>query len=196
MRTTPSTRSPAGFSLLFSLLVTPVGAQESWSFETRLGGAVQIRELEDDLGAGFGLDSTIGYRIHPHLGAYVGWGWMHFGVAESFAKENVDYEETAFTFGLRFQYPSAGDGGTTYWVRAGGAYGHVELEDSDGERFADSGHGMGWEVGAGLALGFLRARVTPGLRFRKVSMEAAFAGEATEVGLRYVAAEIGVRFPI
>jgi hypothetical protein len=132
----------------------------------------------------------------PALTAYAGWGWMHFGVEESFAGSNVDYEETAFTFGLRFEHPLSGDAGPAYWLRAGGLYGHVELEDSHGDRLADSGHGLGWEVGAGVGLDFHRARLTPGLRFRVLSRDVAVEDITTDVDLWYLAAEIGVRFAL
>jgi len=192
----PKTTTLAVAALSILLSAVPGRAQERWSFEARVGGGVPTQDLLDDLGAGFGLDGSFGYHFVPRIAAYAGWGWMHFGVDRSFAGAHVDYEETAYTFGLRLEpFPSTAGAGA-YWLRVGGVYGHVELEDFDGDRFADTGHGLGWEAGAGAGVDLRGVHLTPGVRFRALTREVSFEDVTTDVDLRYVALEVGVRWPI
>ena len=169
-----------------------VRAQERWAFEIRGGAGMTTQDFGDaDLGTGFGFEGTVRYRIQPHLALYAGWDWYHYSTDESFAGADVDIEDTGYAFGFRFEHP-LGTSPAALWARAGGIYDHAEIEDSDGEIVADSGHGLGWEIGGGLALPIARAwKVTPGVRYRMLSRDIDIGDARTEIDLSYAALELG-----
>lgn len=183
-----------------AVLVIPpeVAAQQRWAFEIRTGAEVSTRDVErGEVGTGFGLDGTLRFRFSPHLGAYAGWDWVRFSPTDSFAGPDTDLEQTGYAFGLRFEHPFEGEDpaveGLAYWLRAGGIYDHVEVEDADGDIIADSGHGLGWEAGLGLAYWITdRWSFTPGVRFRSLSRDIEVGAGTTELDLQYVGFEIGV----
>ena len=163
-----------------ALLTTtiPADAQtpDRWAVELRANGAMATQELQNDpLDTGFGFEATVRYRFLPHLAAYAGWDWIRFQADQSFAGNDMDFEETGYAFGLRFEHPIRGSA-TAGWVRAGGTYDHLEVENTDGDILADSGHGLGWEVGAGVATPLRGGwSITPGVRYRSLR-EAVFCG--------------------
>ena len=68
----------------------------------------------------------------------------------------------------------------------------IEIENQEGDLIADSGHGLGWEVGAGVAIGVgEKGSLTPGPRYRSLSRDLEFDGVEVPVDLRYVTAELG-----
>ena len=54
---------------------------------------------------------TLAVRALKHLHVYGGWDWMHFSSDNSFAGSNMDFEETGYTYGLRYQHPLRGETG-------------------------------------------------------------------------------------
>lgn len=164
-----------------SLEVTGSGVQPTQT----LGGA--------ELGTGFGFGANVRVRFMPHLAAYGGWEWHHTRSDELLAGRTTDVEDTGYTFGLRFEHPLTPR--TAYWVRAGGLYNHIELENADGDLIADSGHGLGWEAGAGLAIPMTsRAALTPGVRFRTLTRDLEVADATSSVSFSYVTFGAGVAF--
>ena len=122
-------------------------SQEKWSLEFRPNIDFPTEDLVDsNIKTGFGFEVAVGYRFMEHLGAYVGWGYNNFNVEDS----DVDFDETGYTFGLQFIHPIGTSESLSYLFRAGAIYNHIELEDNDGNLIDDTGHGLGWEVGAGL----------------------------------------------
>lgn len=176
----------------------PLAAQGVWELDVRAGAAHPTQDIGDDaLDTGFGFEATLAYRFLPHLAAYGGWDWrtFEFEEATTFAGEGVDLEETGYAFGLRFEHPFAGASGTgpAYRIHAGATVNHVELEDDAGDRVADSGHGLGWEAGAGVTFPLSDAwRLAPAVRYRSLSRDVDIDDVTTQIELRYVAAELGV----
>ena len=174
---------------------SPVLAQQPWAVEVRGGVAFPTADLgEDELDTGLGFEGTIRYDFMPHLAAYAGWDWMHFGADDAGGVTDVDVESTGYALGLRFEHPFSGETGygLAYWARAGVLIDHIEIEDQDGNLIADTGHGLGWEVGAGVAIGVGdRGSFTPGVRFRSLSRDLEFDGGEVPVDLRYMTAELG-----
>lgn len=185
----------ASTALIALVTTSPLQAQDRWAFEIRANGAVPGQDIgQSDLRyAGFGLEGTVRYRFLQHLGAYAGWDWMKFDADETFALADADFEETGYVFGLRFEHPVRGEsGGPAVWIRAGGTYDHIEVENGAGDIVSDSGHGLGWEAAAGLALGLgSRWSLTPGLRYRALSRDVTWEGVTVPVDLEYVALEVG-----
>ncbi len=173
-------------------------AQQPWAVELRVGADVPTQNLGDaDLGTGIGLDGTVRYSFLPHLAVYAGWDWIHFNPDNGFAAADLDVEETGYVFGLRFEHPFSGEvaagAGPSWWVRAGGTYSHLEIEDAEGEIVADSDHGLGFEAGAGLAFDIGgRWSLTPGARYHSLSRELELEAGTADVDLQYIALEIGL----
>lgn len=162
--------------------------------ELRALGAASTQKLAGtDLSLGGGLGATFSYRVQPHLAAYVGWDWIRFQADESFAGADVDFEETGYGAGLRFEHPIGNRERPLFRVEAGGTYRHIEIENAAGDVVADSGHDFGFEASGGVVLPLGRSwRVTPTMRFRSLSAGFEITGVATKSDLRYVGIELGV----
>jgi len=167
-------------------------AQDRFGVGLSLDGSTATQDVGDaDLNPGFGFEANLTYRFMPHLSAYAGWGWQRFGSDGSFAGVETDFEETGYRFGLQFMHP-LGSTPVDYYVRAGGIYNHIELENSGGDITADSGHGLGWQAGAGIALPLgAKWRFMPGLRYQSLARDIEVGTVTTDVDLNYVALEIG-----
>ena len=171
-------------------------AQSPVGFELRGGAAFPTEDLDDaSLKTGGGAGFTINYRFMPQLLAYAGWDWFLLKTDEPFGGAAYDVENTGYAFGLQIQHPVLKSVG--YWVRAGGRYSHIELEDADGDLAADSGHEFGWEAGGGvrIAIGEHFA-LTPGVRYRTLSADLTVGQTTVPVDLSYLTAEIGIQYSI
>jgi opacity protein-like surface antigen len=169
-------------------------AQSPVGLELRGGVALPTADFgAATLDAGGGGGFTINYRFLPHMLAYAGWDWFLLRTDEPFAGADYDVENNGYAFGLQFQHPVLKDVG--YWVRAGGLYNHIELEDSNGDQIADSGHDLGWEAGGGLRVPLgQHFALTPGVRYRTLSTDLSVGQTTYPVDLSYVTAEIGVQY--
>lgn len=179
---------------LFMFLASPiVMAQEHWSLEIRPDVAFPTQELGDaDLSTGFGIDGMVAYLFMPHLSAYAGWGWHQFSADQSFAGTNIEFEETGYTFGLQFIHP-IGETKLNYLARAGGIINHIEAENSDGDIIADTGHGLGWQIEAGLVVPLSdRWQVLPSVRYRSLSRDMEVGETSTAVDLSYLSVGVGI----
>lgn len=187
------TRTTALLALGLALATTSAAAQERLAFEVRAGADIPTAEIDgEELGTGFGLDATLRYRFMPHLAVYGGWDWIRFSPDDAFGGD-LDIEETGYAFGLRFEHPFTTRSRLGAWVRAGGTYDHIEIENEDGDITADSGHGLGWEAAAGLSIPLTPGlSVTPGARYRALDRDVELDGTTTEFELRYIAVELGL----
>lgn len=181
-----------------ALLATATAAQgqNPWSVELRAHGAQPTADLgATELNTGFGFEVNGAYRFLPHLSAYAGWDWTRF-TADASPAGDADFEETGYVFGLRWEHPFSGESGNgpAAWVRAGGTWNHIEVEDADGELVDDTGHGLGWEAAAGVSLAAgSNWRVTPAVRYRALSRTLQLDVTPEDVDLRYVTLEVGFR---
>lgn len=183
-------------TLILALLALPAGEAHAQRLtaDLRTAVAAPTQNLADaDLGTGFGFGATLAWRLQPHLHAYGGWDWMHFRADRSFAGAERDFEETGYTFGLRFEHPFRDVSRILYRLEAGGTYKHIEIEDDDGALIADSKHGLGFELGGGVLVPLGESwRFVPALRYRALSREFTTGGTTTKGDLRYTALEIGI----
>jgi hypothetical protein len=158
--------------------------------------AMPTADLDDaKLDAGPGFGATLGVAVMPHLHLYGGWDWLHFASSgASFAGTDLDFEETGYTFGLRFEHPLTATSRAMYRLEAGGTYKHIEVEDADGELVVDSEHGLGYEFGAGmlLPLGQGNWRLAATIRYRSLDRDFEIGEVTTDASLRYAALEVGV----
>lgn len=179
-------------SLSLLLIVNTATAQSRVGVQFSIDGSSATQDLGNaDLGAGFGFEANLTYRFLPHLSAYGGWGWQRFSAEESFAGAEADFEETGYRFGLQFMHP-LGSTPIDYFIRAGGIYNHIEIENSDGDITADSDHGLGWQAGAGVAVPIgAKWRLMPGLRYQSLSRDIEIGATTTDADLTYLGLEVG-----
>jgi hypothetical protein len=170
-------------------------AQQRVTVDLRAAAAVAAQKLAGtELDAGIGFGGTLAFRIQPHLHVYGGWDWLHFSADDSFAGSDRDFEETGYTFGLRFEHPVRGEEGRlAYRLEGGGTFKHIEIEDDEGELVADSDHGLGFEVGAALLMPLGDTwRFVPALRYRSLDRDFRIGSTTTDASLRYVSLELGI----
>lgn len=158
-----------------------------------VGAAPAQRFAGADLSLGLGLGATVAYRVMPSVAAYAGWDWVHFQADQSFAGTDMDFEETGYTLGVRFEHPTAEAARVKFRVEAGATYKHVEIENLAGDIVGDSGHELGFEAGGGLIVPLAtRWWLTPSVRFRMLTPDFALSGVTTNAKLRYAGLEVGV----
>jgi outer membrane protein with beta-barrel domain len=182
-------------ALCLVVAAAPAQAERPWALELRAGGGPSSDPESVALDAGFGFEPLLEYRFMPHALAYGGWDWHHFASDQSFAGTNMDFEETGYAVGLRFEHPFGGETGVgpAWWVRAGATYNHIEIENPDGDIIGDSGHGFGWEAGAGATFHVAeRWSLTPGMRYRALTRDITVSGATSTVDLNYVLFEVGI----
>ena len=168
-------------------------AQYCWKLEFRSGGTFLTKNIGDaDLGQGLGFEGTLAYRFMPHLAAYAGWSWNHFGAKQSFAGPDASFEETGYAFGFQFIHP-IGESSFNYLVRFGGTYNHIEIENNDGDLIIDSGHGLGWQAEAGFMIHLSENfSLLPSVRYRSLSRDIDINNVSTSVVLNYVSVGVGL----
>ena len=182
-------------AFLFIIVIQTNNAQDHWFVELRPGINFAAKDLADaELKTGFGAELIVGYNFMEHLGAYAGWGWNKFSSENSsFAGTgDTDFEETGYTFGFLFVHP-IGDSNVSYLLKAGGIYNHIEVENSAGDITADSGHGLGWEIGTGIQLDLGNNwNLRPQLAYRALSRELEIGSATTDVDLNYFSVGVGI----
>lgn len=182
--------------LVLSIAPTAI-AQDKWSVELRPNLAFPTEDLGNaDIKTGFGFEAAVGYRFMEYLGAYVGWGYNTFNsdAAITFpGTGDTDFDETGYTFGLQFIHPIGSSDNLSYLVRAGGIYNHIEVENDAGDITADSGHGLGWEIGGGIQIGLGNNwNLRPQIGYRALSRDIEIGEVTTEIDLNYVAFGAGI----
>ena len=168
-------------------------AQNEWAVSVKSGVNIPTEELGGtNLNTGFGTEGTISYEFTNFLAAYAGWGWNKFSADHSFAGDDVDFEETGYTFGVQFNYPTTVTR-VTYMLSAGGVYNHLELENKAGNNIGDTGHELGtqFETGIMIMLG-KHFRLTPYGRYRLLSNEIEMDQSVIPVNLKYLSFGLGM----
>lgn len=178
------------FILLFCNLSV---AQNQWTAEFRPGLNFPIDEIaEGDVKTGFGFEITIAFNFTESLGAYAGWGWNEFRANDALGEINLNFEETGYTFGLQLVHPT-GISSLSYLLRAGAIYNHLEAEDNSGDRIANTGHNLGWQLEGGAAIdlrgGF---NLRPSIRYRSLPGEFEIGTTSTNADLTYLSFGVGL----
>jgi hypothetical protein len=170
-------------------------AQKKMSFEFRTGIDFATKHLGDTkLKTGFGFEGAFAYKFMPHLAAYAGWSWNKFDASKSFADNDVNFEETGYSFGLQFMHPVAASK-ISYFIKGGGIYNHIETENSNGKTINDTGHGLGWQLGGGIAIPLgERWLLIPEARYRSLSRDINIGEVKTPVDLNYISPSLGISF--
>lgn len=178
-------------SLLF--VASPLFAQSRVTAEVRGGVNVAVDEFAAvDLKTGAGLEMGLGVRVAPDLFVYGAWDWQNRAAKTPLFGTTADVEDTGYAFGLRYVAPLSGR--AKPWLRVGGLFNHVEIEDEDaGDLIADSKHTFGFEVGGGLDVALNdRWSLTPGVRYRRFEPKVRFGGAESSSTLSYVTFDVGI----
>jgi len=180
------------------LLFLTVGAfaQESenrFAFEFNSGVSKATQKIDDaTLNTGFGFEGIFHYRLMQHFGVYAGWGWNRFGADESFAGNDVCFEETGYLLGANFKHP-IGTSKLDYYFRAGALYNHIETENAQGDIVHDTKHGWGYQLAGGIDIPLGgKWSLTPGVKFNALSRETSYEGLSKIMDYQYLSARIGI----
>ena len=167
--------------------------QKRFGFELSSGASIATQKLGGaEMNPGFGFEGIFQYRFLEHIGIYGGWGWNRFGADNSFAGNDMCFEETGYVFGLQFKHP-IGKGATSYYFRAGGLYNHIEIENADGDITHDSGHGLGWQLAAGFDFNLGKNwSLTPGVKFNSLNRDVENEGVNVPLDLNYLQFRVGI----
>lgn len=181
------------FTAVFTLQTQAQETEKRFGFEFSAGPSFATSDLADaDLKMGAGFEGVFHYRILAHTGIYAGWGWNKFAADESFAGNNMDFEETGYVFGLQFKHP-VNTLPISYYLRAAGLYNHIEIENSEGDIVEDTGHGYGWQLAGGVDLELGKNwSLTPGVKFNALSRELENESGNTQLELNYLQVRIGI----
>ncbi|MGM0621539.1 MAG: outer membrane beta-barrel protein [Bacteroidota bacterium] len=181
------------FVILLSATTLAQEKEKRFGFEFSSGVSMATNKLDEStLNPGFGFEGIFHYRFLPHTGVYAGWGWNRFGADESFAGNDVCFEETGYVFGLQFKHPF-GNSPVQYYLRGGGLFNHIETENSNGEIINDTGHGLGWQLAAGIDVPLGKNwRFTPGVKFNALARNADFEGVDRELKHNYASLRVGI----
>lgn len=159
------------------------------------GAAFALKKLDDaKLKTGFGFEGTFHYRFYKHLGAYAGWGWNHFVSKNSFAGKDCGFEETGYVFGLQFKHPIA-HSPMSYYVRAGGLWNHIEIENADGDIIEDTKHGWGYQLAGGVYIPIGKSwNINAGLKFNSLNREDIEFSDGIKrtLDLKYLSLRVGI----
>ncbi len=180
--------------MLVSLLNTNAQEKEKhFGFELSSGASVAVTKPgSTTLNPGFGFEGIFHYSFLPHTGVYAGWGWNCFGADESFAGNDVCFEETGYVLGLQFKHP-IGESAASYYLRAGGLYNHIEIENSNGDITHDSGHGLGWQLAGGIEFDLGKNwSLTPGVKFNSLNRDVENEGVNVPLDLNYLQLRVGI----
>ncbi|MBK9290441.1 MAG: porin family protein [Bacteroidetes bacterium] len=164
-----------------------------FGFELNTGASVSTAKPGNaTLNPGFGFEGLLSYEIIPQFGLYGGWGYNRFGADESFAGNEVSFEETGYILGLQFRQSL----GNTPWsliVKGAGLYNHIEIENKEGELVGDTGHGFGFQAAAGMnyALG-KNWSLAPGIKFNFLDRDVEVEGVNTNLKHHYLSLRLGI----
>lgn len=181
------------FILVFFFNSIAQEKEKRFGFELSSGASFATQKLGGaELNPSIGFEGILHYRFLLHTGMYGGWGWNRFGSDNSFAGRDVCFEETGYVFGLQYKHPF-GESNTSYYLRAGGLYNHIEIENADGDITHDSGHGLGWQLAGGFDINLGKNwSLTPGVRFNSLSRDVANEGVNVPMNLNYLQVRVGI----
>jgi hypothetical protein len=182
--------------LAFLLIFAKSYSQDDKSrfgFELNSGVSLATSELGHfKLKPGIGFEGMFHYNFAANWGVYVGWGWNKLTSKDKLNDYKPDFEETGYVFGLQFKHP-IGELPLKYYIRTGGLYNHIEVEDSNGNIVEDTGHGLGWQIAGGLEINLSpRCSLVPGFRYNSLSRTSKHPEIMDDMKLKYISLRVGI----
>ncbi len=148
-----------------------------------------------ELNRGGGFEATFSYRFVPSFAAYAGWGWSTFKPKESISIAH--FQERGYRFGLQFIQPFGAESKLKVLLSAGAIVNNIETKNDEGDIIDDSGHGMGWEVDAGLSIPLSDSwQMVPGIRYHALPREITNGGNVESVDLNYLSIGVTVSWTL
>jgi len=175
-----------------SLSSVETSKTKRWGFEFNLGVSHATRSLAGtNLKTGMGFEGIFSYRFLPHTGVYGGWGWNKFSADQSFDGSHMDFEETGYVYGVQFNHPIE-NSSISYYLRVGGLYNHIEMENKSGDIIGDTGHGTGWQIAGGIELALTdKWNFTPGFKYNSLSRDVEINGSTYSLKHDYLSLRVG-----
>lgn len=170
-------------------------AQDKFSLSLKTGVAIPTRELGGtELKPGFGYEGVMGYQFSNSFSAYAGWSHQFFAAKEKFAGLDLDFEETGYTAGIQFSYPAYGQD-VHYSMAVGILYNHIEAEGTGGDIIADSGHELGAQLEAMMAIHLSQTLfLIPYARYRILDTDLTIDEVTTPTVLNYIGVGTGIKW--
>lgn len=183
-----------GFLVLsfFSLTGVSQVKEKKFGFELSSGPAIAPGKLGGaTLNTGYGFEGIFRYRIISCTDIYAGWGWNHFGAENSFAGNNVSFEETGYVLGLQCIHPVVD--GVSIYIRGGALYNHIEIENESGELLYDTGHGFGFQLATGIEIGIgSNWSINSGVKLNSLIRKVDIEDVSTSLNLNHISMNIGI----
>lgn len=159
-------------STLMATISIAASSQENgkrFGIEINAGPSLATRNFVNGLKHGYGFDRAFHLRVLPRTGIYGGWGYNWFSISTGSSVTDRDYEETGYVLGL--QYKRQIDGYASSWFLRGGAiYNHIEVENNNGDIIGDTDHGFGFQLAAGIDSGLGKSwSLTPVIKYNNLS---------------------------
>jgi len=175
---------------LFSITCVSQEKEKKFGFELSSGPAIAPRKLGGvTLNTGYGFEGIFRYRIVSFTDIYAGWGWNHFAAENSFAGNNVSFEETGYVLGLQCFQPIVE--GVSVYIRGGALYNHIEIENESGELLYDTGHGFGFQLATGIEIAIgLNWNLNSGIKLNSLNRE--IESISTNLNLNHISMNIGI----
>jgi hypothetical protein len=164
-----------------------------FSVELNLGASMAVSNPGgSSFQPGFGFEGIFTWNFLPHTGVYGGWGWNKLSASDSFAGDDVCLEETGYIIGLQFKHPME-QSKLAWYIRAGALYNHLELENSEGLITADTGHGAGYQLAAGVDFSIGSDwHIVPGVKFNSLKRKMMLEGQTYNLKHNYLSLRVGI----
>lgn len=177
-----------------SLNGTAQNKESRFGFELSGGPSFATSEFAEGIRMGFGFDGTFHYRILNYTGLYGGWGANWFTTETSSSESNRDYEETGYVLGLQFRHPIK-DESSSYFLRAGVLYNHIEVENDNGDILEDTGHGPGFQLAAGICFDLGSSwSIVPVMKFNYLARPLdSEEGNPVDTNFNYLTLRVGIQ---
>lgn len=168
--------------------------ESRFGFELSGGPSFATSEFAEGIRMGFGFDGAFHYRLLNYTGVYAGWGANWFTTETSSSNTNRDYEETGYVLGLQFMHPIKDDR-SSYFLRAGVLYNHIEVENDNGDILEDTGHGPGFQLAAGVSFDLGSAwSIAPVMKFNYLTRPLdSEENSAVDTNFNYITLRIGIQ---
>lgn len=181
-------------SVIFTIisLISYAQCENRLAFEFTAGPSFATQKLGDvNLKTGMGFEGNLQYLFMQHVSIYAGWGWNRFAAHESFAGNDMDFEETGYLMGLEFKHPLK-NSGISIFGRGAALYNHIEIENEGGDVIHNTGHGWGWQAAAGVDIPLGKNwSLTPGVKFNALNRDLKISDVNYDLQQNYISARIG-----
>lgn len=177
--------------LLFSGL--NLSAQERLGVEVRVNASFPTTDIGDaSLNVGPGSEVIVDYQLVSNLGVFIGRGWNRFSADATATVGKMDYDETGYIFGVQYNR-QLGEGPLGLYLRAGGIYNQVDINNEDGDSAFTTDNGLGCRIGVGLNINLGGGwQINPGVKYQALNSDYEMESNPFSANYNYFAVGVGV----